>query len=172
MAGVTNNCRHCDGVLYDEETARKHCAHCGKPDWDSYKLESRETLTKKIKQLTDEVARLHSMLHEQRNSDTVTIYTVEEMQDEEGRRWGKIAVTLDKAEAEALKGNSNYRNIKTLTVFTSPPILRGIEVNSWSALKRHPVESILNKQEKLQAIKSKLSGSEFDFLAKHFKELA
>jgi hypothetical protein len=150
MAGVVNNCIHCKGVLYDEETACKNCSHCGKPDWNPMRVEQ-------------------AAAKEETASSTITIYTVTEMADEEGRRWDTLDVVFSEDEATRLKGNSGYRRIETKTVFSSPPMLRGIEVSSWQALRRYPIDKILRDKEKMDKIMNKLSSGEMDFLKKQLK---
>jgi len=145
MAGVVNNCRHCNAALYDEETAKKHCSECGKSDWDRLGLKQPYA------------------------TKTISSYVVTEAADEEGRKWYVLDVCADEQTALKLKGNTGFRRIKErkLAVFTDPPILRGIDVAEFENLRRYPLDEII-KAETLESIKSKLSAEELKILANYY----
>jgi hypothetical protein len=145
MAGVTNTCMHCGATLWDEETSYERCLHCNASNWNRLKWGS-ET------------------------PSTITVYTVETMQDEEGRRWKTIATVFNEEEAEKLKGNSGYKRIREKTVFTAPPLLRGIDVTTWQSLPRYPVDKVMKDKQTFDAIRKKLTDDELAFLTKHLQD--
>jgi len=144
MAGVVNNCRHCNATIYDGDTAKKHCVECGQPDWDKHRV---------------------SKASEEK---TITVYTITEMADEEGRRWYTLDTCFDEQSALKIKGNSGYRRIVEKTVYIDPPLLRGIEVSQFLSLPRYPINQALKDKKALDKIKSKLSAEELRILKDYY----
>lgn len=96
---------------------------------------------------------------------TITIWTVHEFTDSEGRRTKRIGICFTEDEANRLKGDSGYRRIETICVYSEGPF-KGIKPTALKALTRYPIDQVMRDAALEASLREKLTDEEREYLAR------